>query len=138
MGGSNVAVGNESYNVAGDDDASSLTIPANGSAISPAICVGVEHPTMRFFAKRNSGGLLGLSVLRVDVLFENNLGILNSLPVGVVTGSSSWQPTLPMTVIANLLPLLPGQHTAVAFRFTPMLGGNWSVDDVHVDPYQRK
>jgi len=138
MGGSNVADGNESHYVAGADDASSLTIPAGGSAISPAICVGVEHPTMRFFAKRNSGGLLGLSVLRVDVLFENNLGILNSLPVGVVTGSSGWQPTLPMTVIANLLPLLPGQHTAVAFRFTPMLGGNWSVDDIYVDPYQRK
>ena len=38
--------------------------------------------------------------------------------------------------MANLLPLLPDQHTPVAFRFTPMLGGNWSVDDVQVDPYK--
>jgi hypothetical protein len=138
MGGSSVDAGNEPYYVAAASDASSLTIPAGGSAISPSICVGLEHPTIRFFAKRNSGGLLGLSTLRVDVLFESTLGVVNSLPVGVVTGSAGWQPTLPMTVIANLLPLLPGQHTAVAFRFTPMLGGNWSLDDIQVDPYQRK
>ena len=40
---------------------------------------------MRFFAKRNSGGLLGLSTMRVDVLFESNLGLVSSLPIGVVT-----------------------------------------------------
>ncbi|MDX6676486.1 MAG: hypothetical protein QOE31_538 [Solirubrobacteraceae bacterium] len=137
-GGSAVAGGNEIYHVAGGADASSLTIPSGGSATSPAICVGLEHPTVRFFAKRNSGGPLGLSTLRVDVLFENNLGLVNSLPIGVVSGSSSWQPTLPMTVLASLLPLLPGEHTPVAFRFTPMLGGNWSIDDIQVDPYQRR
>ena len=68
--------------------------------------------------------------MRVDVLFENNLGIVDSLPIGVVAGTSNWQPTLPMTVLANLLPLLPGEQTPVAFRFTPLLGGNWSIDDV--------
>ena len=41
-----------------------------------------------------------------------------------------------MLVVANLLPLLPGEHTPVAFRFTA-LGGDWSIDDVYVDPYSR-
>jgi hypothetical protein len=136
-GGASVVAGNESYQVAGAGDASSLAIPGGGSATSPTICVGIEHPVMRFFAKRTSGGTLGLSTMRVDVLFESNLGIVNSLPIGIVTPSSNWQPTLPMTVIANLLPLLPGQHTPVAFRFTPMLGGDWAIDDVQVDPYGR-
>jgi len=40
--------------------------------------------------------------------------------------------------VANLLPLLPNGHTPVAFRFTPIRGGSWSIDDVHVDPYQRR
>jgi hypothetical protein len=40
-------------------------------------------------------------------------------------------------VVANLLPLLPGAHTPVAFRFTPQLGGEWAIDDVYVDPFQR-
>ena len=137
-GGSAVAGGNESYYVAGSDDTKSLTVPSGGSATSPTMCVGIEHPTIRFFAKRNSGGLLGLTTLRVDVLFESNLGLISSLPIGVVTPSSSWQPTLPMTVLASLLPLLPGEHTPVAFRFTSMLGGNWSIDDIQVDPYSRR
>jgi hypothetical protein len=135
-GGAAVAAGNESFFVDGPGQ-QSLTIPGGGSATSPAICVGIEHPTVRFFAKRNSGGLLGLSTMRVDVLFESTLGLVSSLPIGVVTPSASWAPTLPMTILASLLPLLPGQHTPVAFRFTPLLGGNWSIDDIEVDPYGR-
>lgn len=136
-GGAQVTGGNESFQVSGPGDASSLSVPAGGSATSPTICVGLEHPTMRFFAKRNSGGLLDLSTMRVDVLFESNLGLVNSLPIGTVIGSSNWQPTMPMAVLANILPLLPGEHTPVAFRFTSLLGGKWSVDDVFVDPYNR-
>ena len=136
-GGATVGNGNESYYVAGAGT-NSLTIPSGGSATSPVICVGIEHPTLRFFAKRNSGGLLGVvSTVRVDVLFESTLGLVSSLPIGVVLPSNSWQATLPMTVLANLLPLLPGNYTPVQFRFTPLLGGTWSIDDVYVDPYQR-
>jgi hypothetical protein len=136
-GGAQVKSGNEPFHVSGPGE-SSLSLPADASATSPAICVGIEHPTMRFFAKRTNGGVLGLGTLRVDVLFDNALGHVSSLPIGVLTGSSGWQPTLPMTVVANLLPLLPGDHTPVQFRFTPMLGSAWSVDDVQVDPYSRK
>jgi hypothetical protein len=138
-GGAAVASGNETFYVAGAGDASSLSVPNGAVATSPPICVGLEHPTVRFFAKRTAGGLLGLGLLQVDVLFENNLGLISSLPIGVVgTTAGVWQPTLPMTVIANLLPLLPGDHTPVAFRFTSTLGGSFSIDDIQVDPYQRK
>ena len=54
----------------------------------------------------------------------------------MVTPTGAWQPTLPMTVVANLLPLLPGEHAPVQFRFTPLLGG-WQIDDVYVDPMRR-
>lgn len=133
-GGADVADGNSSYAVGGADDASSLAIPAGASAASATICVGLEHPTIRFFAKR-TGGLL--STLRVDVMYELSTGVVQSLTIGTVVNSGSWQPTLPMLTVANLLPLLPGEHTPVAFRFTAQ-GGDWSVDDVFVDPYGRK
>jgi hypothetical protein len=136
-GGAAVNAGNEPYHVYGEADASSLSLSSGASATSPTICVGLEHPTVRFFARRSNTGLLGLSTLRVDVLFENNLGLVNSLPIGVVAGTTSWQPTLPMTVLASLLPLLPGEHTPVQFRFTPTLGGTWSIDDIAVDPFGR-
>ncbi len=137
-GGAAVAAGNEPYQVAGPGDASSLSMPASSSATSATICVGIEHPTIRFFAKRTSGGPQGLGSLRVDVLFENNLGIVSSSPIGVVGATGGWQPTLPMALVANLLPLLPGQHAPVAFRFTSQQGAGFSIDDVQVDPYQRK
>ena len=137
-GGAAVADGNATQHVGGADDASSLALPSGGSATSASICVGLQHPTVRFFAKRRSTGLLaGLSTLRVDVLTELFTGDVVAVPIGLVASNGTWQPTLPMLAVANLLPLLPGEHTPIALRFTAQ-GGDWSVDDVYVDPYGRK
>ena len=137
-GPASVVSGNESFNVGGSGDSRSLALNNNSSATSPAMCVGIEHPTIRFFAKRRSTGLLAsLSTLHVEALVELVDGSVVPLPVGVVTGNGNWQPTLPMVVAGNLLPLLPGDHTPVAYRFTAV-GGDWSIDDVWVDPYGRK
>ena len=76
--------------------------------------------------------VIGLALM----LFELFTGDVVSLPIGLVGNGGSWQPTLPMLVVANLLPLLPGENTPVAFRFTAQ-GAAWSVDDVWVDPYSR-
>ena len=137
LDGASVAGGNESYRVGGANDSRSLAIPAGASATSPTMCVGLTHPTIRFFVKRQSGGWLSLASVRVDVLFETESGSVVSLPIGSVGGGGSWQVTGPMLVVANLLPLLPGQKTPVAFRFTAQ-GADFSVDDVWVDPYSRK
>jgi hypothetical protein len=136
-GGAAIADGNESYKVGGSSDSHSLSLPAGASATSPAICVGLNHPSIRFFAKRQSGDWLSLANVRVDVLFETSSGATASLPIGIVSNGGSWQATSPMLVVANLLPLLPGQMTPVEFRFTAQ-GADFSVDDVWVDPYQRK
>lgn len=136
-GGAAIAGGNEPYYVGAAGDSHSLSLPAGASATSPTICVGITHPSIRLFAKRRSGGMLSLSTLRVDVLFETANGTVASLPIGLVLNGGSWQPTLPMLVIANLLPLLPGEQTPVAFRFTAQ-GADWSIDDAWVDPYARK
>jgi hypothetical protein len=91
---------------------------------------------MRFFSKA-SGGLLSLSALQVEVLFETSTGKIAALPIGLALPTKSWQPTLPMLVVANLLPLLPGEQTAVAFRFTARGSASWRIDDVYVDPKRR-
>ena len=131
-GDARVVEGNESFNVGGADDSRSLALGDGASASSGVMCVGIEHPTLRLFA-RNRGSVLG--TLCVEVLFEDASGTVRSLPIGTVLGSD-WAPTLPMPVIANLLPLLPGERTPVAFRFTAH-GGDWVIDDVFVDPRQR-
>ena len=134
-GSAGVVEGNEPFQVGSAGDHRSLSIPNGSSATTPAVCVGVEHPTLRFFA-RNSGSFL--SSLQVSVVFEDVAGIQTSLPIGVVAGGS-WSPTLPMPVVANVLSLLSGGETAVAFRFTPVgFGGSWRIDDVYVDPYNSR
>jgi hypothetical protein len=138
-GGAKVVSGNESFGVRSKSDSRSLSIPQGSTATSRSICVGLGEPTLRWFQKQ-SGGLLGLgsltSAMTVEVLFEDSLGQTLALPIGAGALNSGWAPSLPAVVTANLLPLLPGQKTAVAFRFRA-LTGNWTIDDVYVDPYSR-
>jgi hypothetical protein len=133
-GGAGIVAGNEPWKVGGSADHSSLSLPAGSSATTGVMCVGIGHPTLRFFSKRTSGTLL--NPLAVEVVFEGLGGLVKSLPIGVVPAGGSWQPTLPFPVLASLLPLLPGQMTPVAFRFTPVGTGGWQIDDVYVDPWR--
>lgn len=135
-GGAAVGDGNESFHVSGEADAKSLHLPAGSSAQSAAMCVGIDHPTLRFFVRRNGG--TALSSLRVDVLYENRLGLLETLTIGTTGGGSSWAPTSVMVITPSLLPLLPGDYTPVAFRFVPQGSASWQVDDVYVDPFAKR
>jgi hypothetical protein len=127
-GGAAVTGGNEPY-LAGER---SLALPAGSSATTAPMCIGIEHPTLRLFA-RNTGD--PASVLSVAVVFRDVLGLRHALPVGVVGAGAEWGPTPVVPVVVNLLSLLGDQD--VAFRFTPVGGGEWSIDDVYVDPYKK-
>jgi hypothetical protein len=132
VGTAMVATGNEPFYAHNRGDSKSLSISSRGSVTSPTVCVGLDKPLLRFFA-RSSGGLLSLSTLNVDVQFETAGGTVLTLPMGVAL-PGGWSPTLPLPVLANLLPLLPGNQTPVRFRFTPVGGASWWIDDVYVDP----
>ena len=134
-GGARIVSGNEPWKVGGGGS-SSLLLPRGSKATTGTMCVGIGHLVMRFFARRTSGWLL--DSLKVEVLFEGSGGQVNSLPIGLVLAGGSWQPTLPFPVLASLLPLLPGDQTPVSFRFTPVGGGNWQIDDVYVDPWRSR
>jgi hypothetical protein len=123
--GGSVVAGNESYAVSGPG---SSALAVGSGATSPSVCVGLEHPTFRFFVRRTSGS--PLASLGVSVVLADGTAI----PVGIVGGASSWQPSPVLLVGANLLPLLTGgTSTQVSFRFTPN-AGTWQIDDVYVDP----
>jgi hypothetical protein len=129
QGGANVADGGNPY-LDGDR---SLALPAGASATSAPTCIGVEHPTIRLFA-RNTGA--PLSTLTVSVVVSGPLGVKGSLPIGLIGAGDSWSPTPVMPILVNLLALTGDQQ--VAFRFTaPDDGGEWSIDDVYVDPYKK-
>jgi len=138
-GGAKVVEGNESFKVNDAGDHRSLLLPAGSSATTRPMCVGLDYPTVRFFAV-NNGSIL--STLKVDVLYEDASGATRTLPMGVITHTGSWQPTLPQVALGNLIASLPGNHGVAAYRFTPvstLLGqGRWQIDDVYVDPLMRR
>ena len=134
-GGAKVVSGNEPWKVGGSSHGKSLVLPAGSTAISPTSCVGLAEPTVRFFVKKNRAPLLGISTLAVSVYVKTSLGLTVPVPVGVVLANGQWKPTPAMLIVANLLPLLPGDRTPVAFQFTPLLG-DWQIDDLYVDPHR--
>ena len=131
-GGAKVVSGNESFYVHGAGDKLALSLPSGSSATTPAMCMGVLDPTLRYFAA-NDGGLL--SLLTVQILYYPPGGGVITLPLGLNVGGKAWAPSLPTIVAANLLGVLDGGVAQVAFRFTPTgLGAKWRIDDVYVDP----
>jgi hypothetical protein len=136
-GGAEVVAQNEPWYVHGGTTAAALRLPQGASATTPAVCVAPLDVVARFFA-RSTGSALG--TLRAEVLYEDAAGNVHALPIGVVSGllAANWTPSLPMPVLADLLEVLPGGNSAVAFRFTAVgPGSTWLVDDVYVDPYRK-
>lgn len=130
-GGAKLVTGNEPWKVNVATDSRSLLLPSGSSATSPGLCVTLLHPTLRFFAT-NTG--TATTTLKVEAL-STVLGIKTALPIGLLV-ARSWQPTLPIAFLDNLLSPVSG---TVQFRFTPV-GSNsgWRVDDVYVDPYKQR
>jgi hypothetical protein len=131
LSGASIVDGNEPWKVNGAGDSRSLRLPPGASATSPVMCVGLEHPTLRLFA-RNNRALL--STMTVEVIFETSLGLKAAAPVGVLLPNGQWKPSPRFLVVANLLPLLPGNYTPVQFRVRSVGLGTWFVDDFYVDP----
>jgi hypothetical protein len=133
-GGAAVVSGNEPFYVRAATDHRSLALPTGAVATTPKVCIGVEHPTVRFFA-RNTGS--ALSRLTVSVIYTGLDGHLASLTIGQLVAGSVWAPTPVVPVVVDLLSLLGNQY--IAFRFAPADSvGSWRIDDVYVDPYGKR
>lgn len=128
LDGAELVADNEPWYVHGGDTPAALRLRTGDRATTPPICVSLEHPTMRFFA-RNSGGIVGS--LTVEVVLDGGL----ALPVGVLLGlleDEDWGPSSPLPVVANLI------DDEVRFRFSAGgIGSSWVIDDVYVDPYKK-
>lgn len=136
-GGAQPANGNEDFQVGGASDSHSLSVPAGSSATSPAVCASIYKPTLRLFA-RNSGS--PTSRLNVDVYYPGLLGSVQKARLGQISGTGQWAPTgTSQLTVTNLLATLSLDRTAIAFRFSPAdSAGSWSIDDVYVDPFNRR
>jgi hypothetical protein len=132
-GGAKIVSGNETSYVNSSADRNSVLIPRGGTVTTGAMCVGLDKPTVRFFAKRPGFALLPL--LTVEGLYTTRSGGTASLPlVGVPLAGNSWSLQLPFVTTGALLEL--GDQTMMRFRLRAVTG-DWQVDDFYVDPSRR-
>ena len=136
-GGASVVAGNEPYYVRDAADTRALSLPSGSSATTPPICVGVDAPAARLFVT-NSGSQL--STLQVDLIYRNALGVTTSAPLVEVTGTSIWEPTIQIALLANVTSLQVAANgtTNIALRFRRQgsTSSSWKLDDLYVDPFK--
>lgn len=133
-----VASGNETFKVGSSSDAKSLAVQPTGRVMSAPMCIGVEHPTFRLFAKRTSGswGVLNVKLRWTDP----NSGQVNETNVASLGGENytSWAPSPPINLASPLGLWQAGSSLSVRIVLDPEdYGGAWSVDDLYIDPYRR-
>ena len=66
-------------------------------------------------------------------------GRQQTVPIAVIVAGSDWQPTVQIPIDVNLLnlPVLSDGSSSVAFSFQPVgFGGDWTIDDVYLDPFK--
>jgi hypothetical protein len=130
-GGAAPASGSESFAVTGTAGSSSLALPAGSSAVSPQTCVNAAYPSFRLFSRTDNPG----TTVTVSVVYNTLLGTA-TIPVGVLTPSSNWTPTLPMLTGSAVTGALGGGTANVSLHFVAQ-GGTAQIDDVYVDPAGR-
>jgi len=135
-GGAQTVAGNESHYLNDPGDSRSLALPAGSSVGSPPVCMSLDTPVFRMFA-RNTGD--PTSRLRVEAVYKL-LGLLRTKDLSTVSAGASWAPTQPMSTVLSLSTivgtLIP---SAIQIRIRPLDDrGVWQVDDLYVDPYARR
>jgi hypothetical protein len=132
-GGARIVAGNVTSYIHGSADRNSLLLPRGATATTGPICVGMDKPTVRFFAKRPNFALLPL--MTVEGVYTTKSGATSSLPlVGVPLAGGGWSLQLPFVSAGSLLEL--GDTTMMRFRLRAV-SGDWQIDDFYVDPWRR-
>jgi hypothetical protein len=132
-GGARIVAGNETSYVHGSADRNSLLLPRGATATTGPICVGIDKPTVRFFAKRPGFALLPL--MTVEGVYTTKSGGTASLPlVGLPLAGGGWSLQLPFVSLGSILEL--GDTTMMRFRVRAV-SGDWQIDDFYVDPWRR-
>jgi hypothetical protein len=138
---------NEPWFVHGASDRRSLGFST--AVVSPATCIGLLDPTLRFFARQVGGTP---SALGVQARFVDALGLSHSVPLVAAPDATQggWVRSAPIPIFANVLAARPAETGSfdpgqgppiptgtVQFAFVPAAGTSWLIDDVYVDPYRR-
>ena len=112
-----------------DGAGSLLFTKGDSEAVTPAMCVNLDHPTLRLFvADRGSNGKAHLDV---NVIYEGLDGKSRKLRLAMLKVGPAWEPSLVIPIGVN------SGWTPVAFEFDVhglQKGETFSLGGVYVDP----
>jgi hypothetical protein len=118
----------------------SLQLTKGAEVATPAMCVNLDNPTIRFFTRDVGGN--GKSNLKVDVLYEDFGGHVKHLTVARLRAGTEWQPSVILPIYMNMLALAsPDGLTAVAFKFKAeglQKDERLSISSLYVDPFSSR
>lgn len=118
----------------------SLQFAKGAEAATPAMCVNLDNPTIRFFIRDVGGN--GKSNLKVDVLYEDFDGHVKHLTIAKLKAGTEWQPSTVLPMYLNMLALASQSGvTAVAFKFKAeglQKGETLAISSLYVDPFQSR
>jgi hypothetical protein len=118
----------------------SLQFAKGAQAATPAMCVNLDNPTIRFFIRDIGGN--GKSNLKVDVLYEDFGGHVKHLTIAKLKAGTEWQPSTVLPIYFNMLALAsPSSVTAVAFKFKAeglQKDETLAISSLYVDPFQSR
>jgi hypothetical protein len=136
---------NKQASVVGDGDPfsgapQSLRLGKGAEVATPAMCVNLDNPTIRFFTKDVGGD--GKSNLKVDVLYEDLDGHVKHLTIAKLKAGAEWQPSTIVPIYMNMLArAAAGGVTAVAFQFKAeglQKDEAISISSIYVDPFHSR
>lgn len=118
-------------------DTTSLQLANGGSATSPAICVSSGYPTSRMFANTLKHSTLSGSTLQIEVLYTDaTRGGQEVKKLGSLPDEYGWDAARKMSIAQGQLNIKPDSsgNSYIRYRFTPLYGTTWRIDDLNVDP----
>jgi hypothetical protein len=118
----------------------SLQLGKGAEVATPAMCVNLDNPTIRFFVKDVGGN--GKANLKVDVLYEDFNGHVKHLTIAKLKAGSEWQPSTIVPMYMNMLAQASESGvTAVAFKFKAeglQKEETVSISSIYVDPFSSR
>jgi hypothetical protein len=111
-----------------------LRLPEGSTATSPAMCIDLNYPTMRYFVRDADADQ---ARLRTQVMYVDHATAYTPYTVGKLTAKSTWRLTEDIEVLPERGGVDPGWRR-VAFRLLPPANeGDIRIDDFYIDPRMR-
>jgi hypothetical protein len=130
-GGAKVVRRSDPFGLAGAGDRRSLSLPRGGAATSAPFCIRPDARTVRWVQR---GGKRGTLLVEVQHLDED--AATPGRTLDVVRGRGEWRPSPEVKIPMIGTGSKKDGFAIVALKFTA-LTGDWSIDDLYVDPKAR-